>query len=911
MAFPGRHLGVLLWQTLRKRASWTPRPKSDGFGPPRFERLEERRLLSVSGFQPDEVWDDAGAAQLGEVGLNVLGSETLKVYLLAGQSNMEGYAYTHQEGMNPDYDPNTNQYPNALEYLLNTPSYVDALPAETYTFKDSLAPNWLDQRDDAWAVHYDSGTGNMMRVKPTPSAQSDPWAVSVMPLGPGFGNPRDSVSMFGPELSMGQYLAEQMQSPVFLFKSNCGATWIDTDWRPPSAGGITGANYTNTVTRFGEFLDDLDADLADDGLLNAYNNAVGYEVAGFVWLQGWGNRGEGDANREMYRDMLVDLTHDIRALPRVPSGLPLIAVDHPQSHRLVNPDGTYGGADGTISQAKREAVELLNAESAHSAVYVDFYAADPLDQDFNYVVGGESGAKTFAVDLPNGQHEVTVTLGDADRIQPDQMVFLEDQLVATVTTAANAFFTETYPVTVSDGRLDLKIQSGDVAATLNAMVLVSVEGSPGPSVAAKFDFGTRDSPVADGYTRVHGGTAYDASQGYGWITAPYERYREGGKWKHHWEGLAENYLEVGWRTGEAIIASGFTGSESVEPHIAVTDSSGDPDDARIRFTTALSEFRSGAPDSFLVRPAYPDRKQYIDVTNAGAWAVTLREIRVNAPDVTVDPPLTAETDDDLLLQPGQTRQFKLTYAPTLPSLADDTCQGFDLADGLVILTAVAGAPSFHVALQGDSTFDADLTYDARADLGELGCMNLHFGETSADSSFDPTADANGDGAVDLADLGLLNAELLRQQAPVSAAQTEKTASGPGWSAPAVATVPVPPDSAGLASAADEGDADIAALRAAVASQANAAKAPALPIGRHEDTETSGTTGIPPGTEEPLADLDGSAAASTAIAPIAPQAGSDLDAAGLERSAIVDVDLDADLAADGLDPCVGGNGHDKG
>ena len=35
----------------------------------------------------------------------------------------------------------------------------------------------------------------------------------------------------------------------------------------------------------------------------------------------------------------------------------------------------------------------------------------------------------------------------------------------------------------------------------------------------------------------------------------------------HFNARAENYLEIGWRTGDAILDSGFTGSEIVpEPH---------------------------------------------------------------------------------------------------------------------------------------------------------------------------------------------------------------------------------------------------------------------------------------------------------------------------------------------------------
>ena len=128
-----------------------------------------------------------------------------------------------------------------------------------------------------------------------------------------------------------------------------------------------------------------------------------------------------------------------------------------------------------------------------------------------------------------------------------------------------------------------------------------------------------------------------------------------------------------------------------EPMIDVVDSSGAVDDASIQFTTALSAFRPGQADSTLVRPAYPDREQYVDVTNTGTAALTLREIQIAAPDVTVVPPLTAAAGDDIILQAGETQRFRLTYAPTLPSLDDPTCHAFDLTNGLVIVSDATSA----------------------------------------------------------------------------------------------------------------------------------------------------------------------------------------------------------------------------
>ena len=299
------------------------------------------------------------------------GDDSLKIYLLAGQSNMVGHGYTHYEGGNYYNIP-------SLEFLLDTPGYLAQLPAATYTFKGSLAPGWMGQRTDAWGVHYKSADGTMQQVEPTPSTQSGAWSTSIMPLSPGFGG-NNALSTFGPELSMGIRLAQNLASPVFLFKSATGGTTLAEDWRPPSAaaarGGTVGVHYTNTIARFTSFLNGLDDDLARDGRLVRYNNAPGYEVAGFVWFQGWNekfNNGEGE-----YALNIVDLVHNVRASdPRIPDDLGVIIPESSDQHEGLN--------------AKRiSAVATLNAEHPGSAVF--FENNDMIGNNWGYGFSSDWG----------------------------------------------------------------------------------------------------------------------------------------------------------------------------------------------------------------------------------------------------------------------------------------------------------------------------------------------------------------------------------------------------------------------------------------------------------------------------------------------------------------------------------------
>ncbi len=281
---------------------------------------------------------------------------TLKVYLLAGQSNMQGQALTYY---------NDGAYSNvpSLQFLtLTTQAAADyraSLPDESFTFKPYLDASWMSPRDDVWAIHLDSGTGSTQQVEPTISPAG--WYTGAGPLSPGFGA-SNSASTFGPELGMGINLGGAMQTPVFLFKSDKGGTNLAYDWRPPSAvaarGGAVGVNYTNTVNQFKAFLNGLDNDLAGDGKLNAYNNATGYEVCGFVWVQGW-NEMFNDGFKAEYAQNIVDLVHDIRTSdPRIPNDLGAIIAESSDQQEDLN-------------ASRAAAVAALNAEIPGSAFFYE------------------------------------------------------------------------------------------------------------------------------------------------------------------------------------------------------------------------------------------------------------------------------------------------------------------------------------------------------------------------------------------------------------------------------------------------------------------------------------------------------------------------------------------------------------
>ncbi len=331
---------------------------------------------------------------------DLLADDTLKVYLLLGQSNMlgEGYAWDTYAT-----DPGGWNVPT-LEYLSSNQAYYNSLPDEVFTFKQAIdstnnwagfANDWLENpRSDVWAVGYNSSNGSNMQVRntedTTPGNNNDPvWPSGIQPLSVGFGHHQSIGSTqsgnslrppkFGPELGMGHSLGNALDSPVMFFKSSVGGTTLGVDWRPPSAvanrGGAVGVNYTNSMNRFIELLNQLDQDIVNGVLDDKYNGATDYEVAGVVWLQGWNESvGGGVQYIPEYDQNLFDFITDIRAADaRIPDDLPIVIAESSDQNVTINAERQVG-------------VDAINAVTPGSAVFIEMNGL----KDVNY--GGLNSA---------------------------------------------------------------------------------------------------------------------------------------------------------------------------------------------------------------------------------------------------------------------------------------------------------------------------------------------------------------------------------------------------------------------------------------------------------------------------------------------------------------------------------------
>lgn len=195
----------------------------------------------------------------------------LKVFILAGQSNMQG----HGQVSNPDEKPGTFDY------------YLGTEPENYGHLVDNNGVHLV--RDDVWIT--------------TTDQQKQGW------LTVGYGVSEDKI---GPEYAFGLVMGDYYQDPVLLLKTAWGGKSLAVDFRPPSAGpypvpaaaGDTGWFYREMISRVDGVLADLLAHFPDyDG--------KGYEIAGFGWHQGWNDRG--DVPRvDAYEENLVNFINDVR-----------------------------------------------------------------------------------------------------------------------------------------------------------------------------------------------------------------------------------------------------------------------------------------------------------------------------------------------------------------------------------------------------------------------------------------------------------------------------------------------------------------------------------------------------------------------------------------------------------------------
>lgn len=211
------------------------------------------------------------------------GAKPIRVFILAGQSNMEGQGRIAA-------DPAHNGGKGSLEYLVKNP-----VTAKHFGVLVDAAGQWR-KRDNVWISYLDRK--GQLTV--------------------GYGARKE---LIGPELGFGWVMGDAFDEPVLLIKCAWGGKSLAVDFRPPSAGkppyslgAATDAEIAQHPEILGkyyrEILTQVKAALAD--IKNLVPGSDGkYVLSGIGWHQGWNDRISDKFNAE-YESNLTHFIQDIR-----------------------------------------------------------------------------------------------------------------------------------------------------------------------------------------------------------------------------------------------------------------------------------------------------------------------------------------------------------------------------------------------------------------------------------------------------------------------------------------------------------------------------------------------------------------------------------------------------------------------
>lgn len=249
--------------------------------------------------------------------------QTVQVFILAGQSNMEGQGVVS----------------------MNHPQYYNGGKGNlVWSMANSASKDMMKHLKDAdgnWVVRDDVEISFKVR---------DVVRRGGLTIGyTGYGGS----SHIGPELQFGHVIGDYFKEPVLLIKTAWGGKSLYTDFRPPSSGGQVGPYYTQMIE---EIHDALKA-LGDQP----------YKIRGFVWMQGWNDMCTKPAIPE-YADNLVNLAKDIRKEFNCPN-LPIV----------IGELGNGGVAKPDSGMQKFRDAQRSGAEKIEKALFVEThnFARDP------------------------------------------------------------------------------------------------------------------------------------------------------------------------------------------------------------------------------------------------------------------------------------------------------------------------------------------------------------------------------------------------------------------------------------------------------------------------------------------------------------------------------------------------------
>ena len=251
----------------------------------------------------------------------------LKVYILAGQSNMEGQA------------------------KVETFDYIGDDPATAPLLKEMRGPDGKPRVCERVWISYLTG-----------SPDKNALGEGIGKLTAGYGsrsNPAEDGGKIGPEFTFGIYASKAYDGPILIIKTAWGGKSLNTDFRPPSAGPYEfNEAQLDGLKKQGKDIETIKADkvkatgryyrlmidhvkkvLADPKrVVPDHDPKAGYEIAGFGWFQGWNDmcdpgtypNSSKPGGYAKYSQWMADFIRDVRkdlGAPKMPFVIGVIGVN--------------------------------------------------------------------------------------------------------------------------------------------------------------------------------------------------------------------------------------------------------------------------------------------------------------------------------------------------------------------------------------------------------------------------------------------------------------------------------------------------------------------------------------------------------------------------------------------------------
>lgn len=219
----------------------------------------------------------------------------LKVFILAGQSNMVGHGKA-EEGRNPSFDSKRPQGKDNPREITGGLGCLRTMIKENPAKFGPKGTTPLVDADGKWIVRKDVKIYAYCNKKTSKGG-----------LGLGYAEPGPT-TWFGPEFGFGHVIGNALAEDVLIIKVATGGTSLAENWRSPSAvakrGGEVGPQYAHMLTT-------VKAVLADVGKEFPEFAGRQHEVVGFGWHQGWQDGGDAKMAAE-YEANMADFIEDVR-----------------------------------------------------------------------------------------------------------------------------------------------------------------------------------------------------------------------------------------------------------------------------------------------------------------------------------------------------------------------------------------------------------------------------------------------------------------------------------------------------------------------------------------------------------------------------------------------------------------------